>query len=239
MRTTGLLLFVSAFLAFTWLTSCSKMYSIEGNGHVTMDTRVVPDFSNIKSMGNFSVYIIQDSLYRVYVEAEENLQPYIETEVSEHTLLIKVHERRNIDNNYPVRVYVHTPDISGIELSGSGSIACDKLTTQNLDINLSGSGSVNISAFCNTIYSRVSGSGHITLSGESGKSDFNISGSGKINAYSLITESCFADISGSGSMYLTVKDFLDVSISGSGKVYYQGNASVTTHITGSGSVIHN
>jgi hypothetical protein len=239
MKTTGFLLFASAFLTLAWLTSCSKLHSIEGNGNITFDTRNIPYFNKIKSTGNFWVYIIQDTLSKVVVEAEDNLQPYIETDVSTNSLVINIHDHSNLDNNYPIKVYVYTPDISSIELCGSGKIITDSIKSSALNIDLSGSGNINLTANCNNLKADVSGSGEITLAGTSNQADYNISGSGKIRAYPMTAVSCFADISGSGCMYVTVTDFLSVNISGSGKVYYLGSPSVTTHITGSGSVIHN
>lgn len=239
MKTTGILLFASAVFAISWFTSCSKLHSIEGNGNVTSDTRIVPWFDEIKSMGEYRVFVIQDSISKVVVEAESNLQPYIETEVSDHRLTVKTHDNRNIDNSFPIKIFVYTPNISAVELSGSGKITSDSISSTSLYVELSGSGEIDLKAYCSNFKSKVSGSGDITLAGSASNSDHKISGSGKIHAYSLITSSCFADISGSGSMYLYVTDFLDVNISGSGKVYYHGNPSVSTHISGSGSVINN
>lgn len=239
MKTTGLLLFASAFFAFAWLTSCSKLHSIEGNGNVTNDTRNVPYFNKIRSLYNFDVYIIQDSMSYAIVEAEENLQPYIETEVSNNTMVIKVHEHRNLENNYPIKIFVHTPDISMIELSGSGNVIADSINSPTLDIDLPGSGNIDVTTHCTNLNADVSGSGEIGLTGMSNHTDYSISGSGIIRAYPLTTASCIADISGSGCMYISITTFLDVDISGSGNVFYQGSPLVSTHITGSGSVIHN
>lgn len=239
MKAASLILFSSAVFALSWFTSCSKLHSIDGNGNVTSDTRIVQWFDQIKSMGDYHVIVIQDSISKVVVEAESNLQPYIETEVNDHQLVIKTHEHRNIDNNYPIKIYVYTPDVTSIDLSGSGKIESDSISSGTMNIELSGSGDMDLNIFCSNLDTKVSGSGDITLAGTSTQSDHKISGSGKIHAYSMITTSCFADISGSGCMYINVTDFLDVNISGSGKVYYQGNPSVSTHITGSGSVINN
>jgi len=94
-----------------------------------------------------------------------------------------------------------------------------------------------MNANANHIGSSISGSGEINMWGTVDRCDLTISGSGSIRAYGLESNTSYANISGSGSMYLYVNDYLDVVISGSGSVYYQGNPNVNAKITGSGSVI--
>jgi len=238
MKTSGILLFLSAFSSLIYLTSCSKFHTIDGNGNVTTESRTLSNFSKVKSEGSFEVYIAQDSVQSVTVEAESNLLPYIETDVSGSTLLIRIREHRNIDNHEPIKIYIKSPLVDDINLSGSGSIDCDSMITSDLDIHLSGSGDMNLIAVSNKIDATISGSGKIKMSGTASETDFNIDGSGNINAYDLLQDTCFADISGSGNMYVNVSDFLDVKISGSGNVHYIGNPIVNTSITGSGTVIH-
>jgi hypothetical protein len=238
MKTSGILLFISAFSCLIYLTSCSKFHTIDGNGNVTTESRTLSTFSKVKSEGSFEVYIAQDSVQSVNVEAESNLLPYIETDVSGSILIIRVREHRNIDNHEPIKIYVKSPVVKSINLSGSGLINCDSMITSTLDVNLSGSGNMNIIAESNKIDAHISGSGKITLSGTANETDFNIDGSGNIHAYNLPQDTCFADISGSGDMYVYVNEFLDVRISGSGRVHYIGNPTVNTFITGSGTVIH-
>jgi hypothetical protein len=130
------------------------------------------------------------------------------------------------------------PYLDEVKFSGSGKIVCDSLITNNLSIDISGSGHIALGAHCNDIHAEISGSGDLEMGGITNESNFHISGSGKIHSFNLQQNTCFAKISGSGNMYVTVSDLLDATISGSGKIYYQGNPTVNTHISGSGSVIH-
>jgi len=238
MKTTSILLFSSAFFCLVCLASCIRLHAIEGNGNVTMENRNVSPYSEVRSEGSFNVYISYDIVQSVKVEAEENLLPYIETDVHGSTLIIKTRDHRNIENNYPIRIYIKTPTIGNIELSGSGMINCDSVNASYLNLHLSGSGDMSVIALSNKIKAHVSGSGEINLRGIANETDFDINGSGDIHSYNLQQDTCFADISGSGDMYVYVVKFLDVRISGSGKVHYQGNPVVNTSITGSGMVIH-
>ncbi|NTW31504.1 MAG: DUF2807 domain-containing protein [Bacteroidetes bacterium] len=238
MRTSGLILFSLTLICFVYLTSCERLHKIEGNEHITTDDRAVSHFTEIRSEGSFEVYIAYDSTQSVKVEAEENLLPYIETEVHGSVLIIKTRKHRYIDNNYPIRIYVKTPSVRGLELSGSGKVDCDSMASAYLDLHVSGSGKISAIVSCNKIKAHISGSGNINLSGTANETDFDINGSGDIHSYNLQQDTCFADISGSGDMFVYVNKLLDVNISGSGKVHYKGNPVVNMEISGSGSVEH-
>lgn len=219
--------------------SCNDYHRIEGNQHVINETRSTPDFTEVIVSGDFEVYLSTSNVIDVEVEAEENLLPYIETEVKSNTLHIGVREHRNLENNFPMKIYISAPEYSGINLSGSGSITTDSISGNSVDFNVSGSGIITSLAYFHKTDADISGSGRLELTGITDESSYDISGSGKISAYEFITDTCFCDISGSGKMYLTVEDLLDVRITGSGSVYYQGNPVVRTSITGSGHVMQN
>ncbi len=249
---TGLVLLATSIM----FTGCyDNWHSIDGNYDVNSETRQLPDFHRVFNEGEFDVYIIQDGLSEVEVEAESNLIPMIRTRVEGSSLVIDTKD--NLHSHYPMKVYVHTAEISEVGLSGSGLIHAENIEAEDFEISLSGSGDIFVSATadqvdcaisgsgdidfgieCNYIEATISGSGDMELWGTAGNADCKISGSGEIRAYELVLQDCDATISGSGNMYLNVEDHLDVTISGSGNVYYMGNPVINTNISGSGSVIH-
>jgi hypothetical protein len=189
------------------------------------------------------------------IEAESNLIPLIRTRIDGSALVIDT--RDNLQSHYPMKVYVHTTEIDEIRLSGSGLMHAEDIVTGDLEISISGSGgiffsgtahdvkcfisgsgSMDLGLTCDELKADISGSGEMEVWGTGYNGDFDISGSGSIRAYDFILQECYATISGSGSMYLTVEDYLNVNISGSGNVFYLGTPVIETRITGSGSVIH-
>ncbi|MDD5571747.1 MAG: DUF2807 domain-containing protein [Bacteroidales bacterium] len=213
-------------------------HKIEGNGHVISENRSLASFTQITSEGEYDVYFSPGQNYQVTIEAEGNLIPYVETGIHGHDLVIKTRNHRRLENHFPIKVFVEAPYVDDVILSGSGKVYIDSLSTSSLHLLLSGSGNMEGKIWTNTLNAKISGSGEINLQGIAHQSQMEISGSGDIYAFSLQQDTCFADISGSGSMKLWVLDFLDARITGSGKIYYQGNPAVSTHITGSGSIIH-
>lgn len=229
---------IFSILTIFVLNSCDGPFShcMDGNNDVTSENRSITGFTEVVSEGEFDVIIVQDSVFSIIVEAEENLLPYISTTTSNSTLIIKTKNKRCIRPNSPVKIYVSAPEIQSIILDGSGSINAEQISTNNLYAKLRGSGDLLINANCTDFNCKLSGSGNIVLSGSVNDAEMLISGSGNIQAYSFQQNRSFATISGSGNTYLSVSTLLDVKISGSGSVNYIGFPSVNASITGSGSV---
>lgn len=237
-------------------TGCDKsLFPIKGNGDVTSETRSTSTFDRVANEGQFDVYIIQDDETSITIEAESNLIDRIRTRMNGNTL--EIDSRDNLKPTRPMKLYIHTPDVRGVALSGSGiidlgTISTDELSVSlsgsgeirgeveanNVGINISGSGSSNIQLQCNFLETFVSGSGDMYFTGNGNLARFNINGSGSVRAFNFPVKECYTKISGSGDMYVNVAELLDVDISGSGSVHYIGYPVINTHISGSGKLIN-
>ena len=245
MKRTSLLITSAVIAVLSILTSCDGFYlgCLDGNGVGSYEERELSEFTGVISEGEYDVFIVIDSVSKVRLEADENLIPYIRTVVKDDKLIIDNGTRRCLRNrnDEPIRIYVHTPDLFYICLDGSGVIYSDYfIYVDYLKIELNGSGIIDlrdIDALETDVI--LSGSGEIELWGIVGEGDMDIPGSGKIKAYHLEQDICYANISGSGDMYVFVYDFLDANISGSGNIFYKGNPRMNIRISGSGSIINN
>ncbi|QGY43287.1 hypothetical protein GM418_06320 [Maribellus comscasis] len=236
MKTIKLLFFCSVIILFG-ATSCIDDFTISGNGIPATEGRITLDFNKVQSEGEFDVHITNGDEFEVVVNAESNILPYIETNVSRNKLRIYIRGLHNVKNRLPMEVYITTPYIEGITQSGSGVITTDYFITNDMKVAISGSGRIETAMDALNLDAVISGSGNLDLSGSSNFGDFLVSGSGKINANDLSLRNCEATISGSGNMWVNVDNYLKASISGSGSVFYYGNPSIEKHISGSGNVI--
>jgi hypothetical protein len=232
----ALLILITIIVLMLLTTGCVRE-RIEGNYDLQTEERNSQPFSRVESKGSFRVEIIPDDETWVEVKAESNVIPYIETWSNGTTLTVEYRNGYNIREHYPVEVYLHTPVLNSISLSGSGRLQSGKFFAQNAGISLSGSGSIDCEFETDRIEAVVSGSGNLFVTGIALKSDLQVSGSGGIQAFDLVQQDCEAGISGSGNIKTAVTHTLDAHISGSGCVYYLGNPSVSSHISGSGKVI--
>jgi hypothetical protein len=225
------------FVLLIGLSSCMDEIFVNGNGQLQIQNRSISGFEAVSSSGDYHVSIVQGDQFSVEVQAESNLLPYIETNLSGKTLKIGTSGVHSIKEHFPIEVFITQPKLSRLNLSGSGFIKAESFVNDNFEIGISGSGEVNAQVIAKKIKANVSGSGSIMLTGESSESDFRISGSGKIKAYDLIQEYCQTSTSGSGDIYVNVSKALHAGISGSGNVFYIGYPSVNASISGSGQVV--
>lgn len=226
-------------LLLVWgATSCIDPFVIEGNGVINSENRETMLFSKVKSSGSFEVYVTQGEWPEVIVEAEQNILPHIETTVSGNTLLIDIEGWNTVINHRPMKIFVTTPELESVKLSGSGKIETDFFEADKMEVFVSGSGSIYTDVSADQVEAGVSGSGKIIVEGDAYDSKLNISGSGNIFANNLASEYCRAYISGSGNMRVLALRSLKADISGSGNIYYKGDPEVDYHISGSGKVIN-
>jgi len=220
------------------ILSLSGCYSerVEGNRDVISQDRPSQPFSDVVSQGGFSVVIIPAQETRIVVKAESNLLPYIYTMSDGTTMTVRFSNGVNINEHYPVEVFLYTPVLKSAWLSGSGNIQFSGFNTSDMNLQISGSGNLNAAFTSDNLSAFISGSGNMTLAGNATNNTLAVSGSGNINSQGLIQEHCTASISGSGNCIAVVSKTLEAFISGSGTVYYIGSPAITTHITGSGSV---
>ena len=208
-------------------------------GQENKEKRNVEKFEEIGLGVGADLYLKQGPTTEVIIEAKEEILKKLKTEVKNGKLYIRF-DSQKFFNHPRFKIYVTTPDINGLSVSGSGDILAESaINTDEISLKISGSGSINIDNLqAKKVISGISGSGNIFLGGSNlAYLEIGISGSGNLKAEKLPTVEFKGKISGSGSCRINVKSTLKVSISGSGKIYYSGNPLIDASISGSGKVI--
>ena len=239
-------------------SSCLGIICVNGNGVLVSDERDETGFAGIENSTMANVHFTKSDIYSIIVEADENLQQYIKTSVSSGILEIHTRGTQCIRPDRTPVIYITGPEMSDINLSGSGDIFSDTLLGEDINIYDSGSGNIksnfaesdeieikNSGSGNITLHEmitdeatfKITGSGDITVEGNTTTSNISSTGSGNLNADDLISELCNTLISGSGNVYVRVIDELIASLTGSGNLYYIGNPDIHQNITGSGRII--
>jgi len=220
-----------AFVAVSF-TAC-----VNGKGDIVTQTVNVSGFNRISHSTVGDVILVADVNQYIEVSSHENIIDALKFTVSGNQLKIGNKPGRNIGNYQELKIYIHTPPVEDIRISGSGSISGANVVASDFSAKISGSGDINITGITSeSVETDISGSGKITLSGLAGKSDFEISGSGSVRAFDLVSDKTKVAISGSGGVETTTVTSLDVKISGSGSVRYKGQPAINTDMSGSGSI---
>lgn len=233
-------LFLVAVSSLFLFSSCREIFAkrIRGNGHVTTQTRQTGSFNSIDVSSNIDVYVSQDSASSVKVEADENLQQYIDIYNDGEVLRIKPREGYNLRPGRQIKVYVSAADYKKFEASGACDIFGQGRIAGSSDIyfDLSGSCDATMELQATKITADLSGACNLKLKGET--KDFSVHGSGStdIKCIDLVADNVSVDISGAGNAEVYANTKLNIDVTGAGDVKYKGNAAVSEHRSGAGSI---
>jgi len=187
------------------------------------EVRQVDNFTKISFGYAGKLYLKQGSPQRVELEGDRDVLEEVETDVDGGRLKIGNEGKWFNWNggNKKITVYITVPDIEAVSVSGSGDIIGEtKIRTNDLDLNVSGSGSLSLDIEARgDVEARVSGSGKMDVKGHCESFEGDVSGSGKVNISATIDETADFGISGSGKIQASGRaEFFKANLSGSGRV---------------------
>ncbi len=218
---------------------CSYAQKVKGNGNSINKTRNVGSFDGVAVAGSFDVFLVEGNEGKLEITVEENLEPYLITEVSSNgTLKIKWKNGVSIRTSSKTKITVHFKNISSLAMAGSGDIiGKDKIKGNSLDVAVAGSGDIKVDMDVENLETAISGSGDVEFSGTATEFEAAVSGSGGVDAYDLKVEKADLKISGSGSIKANVEKEIEARISGSGNIKYKGQPRIEdTKVSGSGNI---
>lgn len=199
-------------------------------------TRTVDDFSGIKAGDAFNIIISQGEANSLKVDAPENIQPQIKTEVKDGFLYISA--EGNIKNDKEIKIYVGVKSLTSLDVSGAAEVKSEnQLICDKISIESNGAGEIDLNLKATEVKTRISGAGDVTLKGSTQNLDASVSGAGDLKATQLEAEKVKVTSSGAGSAKVYAKQNLDAEVSGAGDIIYKGSpAERNVNINGAGSV---
>lgn len=181
----------------------------------TTETRNVPAFRAIELAGVAGAEVTVGPAQSVRVVGEAEDVGKLKTTVIDGRLEIST--PRNF-NSKELRVIISVPDLTQLELSGTGGMVAKGISNSRLSIDLSGTGGV-------------------TLEGTTGSLGIDVAGTGSVNAKNLAAKEAIVDLSGVGSAVVRVSDSIQAKVSGVGSLAVHGKpARVKKSVSGVGSV---
>jgi hypothetical protein len=195
--------------------------SITGNGHVVKQSRDVSDFNKIKVGSGIDVFLTQGDTYTLEVEADENLQSWIRTEVSGNEL--HVFTEKSIRFAKTKKVYVTCKTLERIEISSAGDVTgVTPFKTDKLDIEMSSAGDLKFEVEANEIGISLSSAGNAYLKGKTNILKADLSSAGDLNAFDLIAKTGEVSVSSAGNARVYITDEASFRSSSAGDIDYRG-----------------
>jgi hypothetical protein len=200
--------------------------SITGSGNVTRQERDVAQFTGIKVSSGIDVILNQGEPQKVEVEADDNLQDWIRTDVSGSVLTIRT--EKSIRLAKAKKVYVTCKTLDMIEISSAGDIMAETpFKADKLDIQMSSAGDLRLEVEANDIEISISSAGNANLKGKTGTLHADLSSAGDLNAFDLEAKKGDISVSSAGSARVFVTDEASFHSSSAGDIDYKGDPKIT------------
>ena len=233
-RIIGALVLVSAFTSSCIIDDIFDC--IDGRGERVEEEFGLDRFDEVRLSIDADVYITQEDDHRVRIVAQQNIIDELNFRIRNRSLTIGDHHC--IRSHDKIEIYISMSEIERLSISGSGTIRGENIFQVNdIELQVSGSGNLDLGIEGDDIEGRISGSGDMILEGKADSFDYSVSGSGDLSSFDFEVRKAHIQISGSGDAEVFVTDILDVRISGSGDVWYKGDPSIDSRISGSGRII--
>jgi hypothetical protein len=199
--------------------------SITGNGHVVKQDRDVTEFSSIKVGSGIDVFLTQGDNYKLEVEADENLQSWIRTEVTGNEL--HIFTEKSIRFAKTKKVYVTCKTLERIEISSAGDVTgVTPFKTDKLDIEMSSAGDLRLEVEASEIGISISSAGNAYLKGKTNVLKADLSSAGDLNAFDLIAKTGEISVSSAGDARVFITDEASFESSSAGDIDYKGEPKI-------------
>jgi len=216
--------FIAVFAAYLiiGLLFNSCLYGIKGSGKVVRKERPVAAFGAISASAGLEVILSQDSVAKVIVEADENLQEIIKTEVSNGEL--KIYPKQRISSCEAKKVYVTFKTIHSLEASsGSDVVSKMELKMPSLQVSVSSGANVDLNLSVKNLNVDGSSGGNLKLSGSAESFEVEGSSGTNIKAKDLQAKTCNAGASSGANLKVNATEKISAQASSGGNIKVMGN----------------
>lgn len=231
---------------------------VQGSGVSKTEERAVTGVNAVALTTVGQLNVQQASAESLTITADDNILPLLKTTVANGVLTIA--SEGSFDERTPIVYTLTVREIGALRNTASGEISAASLNAAALEVETSGSGSIQLGALSVSGQARLvtSASGAVAVESLQSESlDIESSGAGNLSATGIETAAVSARLSGSGSVTLSgsapaqniavegdgdfngeLLDGVDViaKTSGSGSAIVSASATLDATISGSGSV---
>jgi predicted small secreted protein len=188
---------------------------VKGSGKRVTQKRDVAPFTAISTDGAFEIEVVCQKNQGLEIEADDNILPLIETQVSGNTLRLR--PTQNYSAEDPPKIKITVPNIEAFSANGAGKFQISGLNNEKLTVSLNGAPT-------------------LTASGTTKMIGIDTNGAAKVDTHNLRAAHAVVDSKGVSKVDLGVSDQLDVNVSGPSHVTYKGDPVVNKTVHGPGKV---
>ncbi|MDN3492340.1 head GIN domain-containing protein [Winogradskyella bathintestinalis] len=199
---------------------------IDGNGNVVQVERAISsDFEEIKVSHGLDLYITQTDDVGISIEADENLQDLIMTEVENSVL--RIYATENIRQAASKKVFLNIENISAIKAtSGSDVFSRNTIEVSNLDLKSTSGADIKLSVKTKALTCNSTSGSDIKLSGTTISFKASATSGSDIDASELLAETSNVKATSGADISVNTSKKLMAKATSGGDIEYSGNPQI-------------
>ncbi|MFA4855372.1 MAG: DUF2807 domain-containing protein [archaeon] len=218
---------------------------IGASGPIVTKSIPVESFTKIEASGQIELYLKQDNLESVAIEAQESIAGLVFAEVQNGALIIGLRNfgqpgtgRPCLNGQTKIKVFVSAPGIDSIKAGDFAKVFTEgRIYREQLLLEASGSALIDANISVDDLNSFASSFGTIILAGFAERHSANVITGGRIIAGKLETMHGFFEAFDNGSINATVFEEISATAKTGGSIGFGGGATISRKVTESGGTI--
>ncbi|WP_458627164.1 head GIN domain-containing protein [Winogradskyella sp. PC D3.3] len=210
---------------------------VDGNGNVvTIERDISSDFNEIKVSQGIDLYITQSDVIGLSVEADENLQDLIMTDVENS--ILRIYTTENIRRARSKKVRLNIETISAIKAtSGSDVYSTNTISVSNLELNCTSGADMELNVITDTLKCKSTSGSDIDVSGTTKTLIAEATSGSDINASKLKAQISHVKATSGADISVNTSKELTANATSGGDIRYSGNPEkINTSDNSAGSV---
>jgi hypothetical protein len=224
----------------TILTCFFAIFSLLIFAQIT-ETRPVASFNIIDASSTFDITVVQGTVEKLSITADEAFLPHIKSEVVAGVLKLYVSESdkkfwKNAPKDQHFRAEITVKNLRAVRLSGACKLRSDDIfKTDDFDIRLSGASALEIKIESMLLRADLSGASHANLNADAHEVKVDMSGACKLKLIVKNAEKVSADLTGASKASISgLTDVANFDASGASSITADELLARTVNIESSG-----
>lgn len=186
------------------------------------ETRTIESFTGLDVGESITVYLTKGTSNKARIETNGTDTDKVLLDQSGSHL--RIHMKSGSWRNFNAKVYLEFQELNDINVSSSADlIGKSTISGDDLDIEVSSSGSAELDIDVSDLRVNVSSSGKLELTGKTNYQRVDVNSSGKLYAFGLQSQKAKVEASSSGKAEINAIVELEAEANSAGRIRYNGN----------------
>ena len=212
------------FIAITCVSCSIDMFNkVTGNRNVVTENRNISEiFTGIKVSTGLDLYLSQSSKNNISVEADENLQDIIITEVVDG--ILKIYSEKNIWSAKSRKVYVSIDKLNKLIATSGADVRTEgKIFTDEISIRTTSGADIRIAVDASSVETNTTSGSEIRISGNAENHASSANSGSSIKAYDLISKNVIAKVTSGADIDIYASEIFEGKANSGGDIDFKGN----------------